>query len=394
MKTMKKIQALLLVLCLAAAVLGGCKPEEGESVPGSESAAESTESAQGGESGEEVIYITSDEIDLRQKVVDYMKEMASIEWTAGFTIDYSTQGNANLIYKQGEKYLGMVYNNNQTGLEQFYDILGEDMIYDGTKASWNESPGNSCATSIRHAWQQISPTVNFSYSADMLPWYEESGVVAIGNLDWSHYDGSNTLISVFNQNSREVLWEAYALMLPGDALVRYIDTGGHAQMITKAPAVVRDKDGNIDPENSYLYFTEQNNLLNTMRDYPSSWKVDYPISFAAVSAGSYLPVSCRELLEGRTEAPAYALSGFAVKDGALKGTLKCNYCMNVITVTVTKDGAEVASAQVIPYSRTANLKTLNGDLKLEELGSGEYELTVTVATGIETKAIQTLTFTK
>ena len=41
-------------------------------------------------------YITSDDVDLRQMVVDYMYAMANIRWTAGQTLDYSNYGANNL----------------------------------------------------------------------------------------------------------------------------------------------------------------------------------------------------------------------------------------------------------------------------------------------------------
>ena len=63
----------------------------------------------------EKLYITNDEVDLRQKVVDYMYAMANIKWTAGILLDYSNYS-ATLVYEPGKTYLGMVYNSNGNGL--------------------------------------------------------------------------------------------------------------------------------------------------------------------------------------------------------------------------------------------------------------------------------------
>ena len=326
-----------------------------------------------------------------------MVNMASIEWTAGVLIDYSSQSTT-LVYKPGEKYLGMVYNNNATGLEKFLSILDENNVSVETKTSWNESPGNSCATSIRHAYQQVSPVVEFGYSADMLPYYEKTGIVAIGNIDWSHYDGSNTLISVFNQNDRNDLLEAYALMQPGDSLVRYIDTGGHAQMITKEPFVMRKSDGTIDPDNSYLYITEQNNLLNHTRELPSSWKVDYPVSFATCQNGSYLPVTIQALIDGEADAPTFEFSSAPTKEdlasGTIKGNLKCNYAINEVRFEFKSGGEVVKSFSTYPYARSFGFKTVRAELGLADLPAGDYEMTVTAITGPATETIFSETFTK
>jgi hypothetical protein len=49
----------------------------------------------------EKLYITNDEVDLRQKVVDYMYAMANIKWTAGILLDYSNYS-ATLVYEPGK----------------------------------------------------------------------------------------------------------------------------------------------------------------------------------------------------------------------------------------------------------------------------------------------------
>ena len=81
-------------------------------------------------------------------VVDYMYAMANIQWTAGQQLDYSKYGAKNLVYESGQTYLGMVYNNNATGLEMFMSILDGNNNHIGTDAGWDTAPGNSCATSI------------------------------------------------------------------------------------------------------------------------------------------------------------------------------------------------------------------------------------------------------
>lgn len=394
---MKKTLVLFLITVLLLGCLSACKPGAEESKTGPTGESIITEESVEESEEEKTEYITSDQYDLRQAVVDYMKEMASIQWTAGMTLDYSDKGNANLKYEKGKTYLGMVYNNNQTGLEMFQSVLGAKNTYNFITDSWNEAPGNSCATSIRHAWQQVCANVEFSYSYDILPTFEKNGIVAVGDIDWSQYDGSNTLVSVFNQNEREVLFEAYALTQPGDALVRYIDTGGHAMMVTKETVVFRDKDGNIDPDNSYLYLSEQNNLLNTLREYPSSWKIDYPMTFTQVSSGSYLPVTAQELRDGRTEAPTFEVKNAPTAEnlanGTMKGTVKCNYCINSLTLTVYSGDKAVQSAVDYPYARSVGFKTVKG-LDLSALESGEYRLVIVAVIGFGSETLVDVTFSK
>lgn len=409
---MKRIKIIPVVMCLCL-FLGACQ-EKGEVEEGNQQENNKTDTSEQDSSDNDnkdleedrqelstddgQKYITSEEVDLRQMVVQYMYDMANIEWTAGMLIDYSEQADPSLVYQPGQKYLGMVYNNNQTGLEMFQSVLDESNTYMSENTSWNESPGNSCATSIKHAWQQVSASVEFSYSMDMLPYYEDTGVIAVGDINWDEYDGKNTLISVLNRNEREVLMEAYALVLPGDALVRYLDTGGHALMVTKEPTIVRDADGKIDPAQSYVYLTDQNNRLHTRREYPSSWEVDRPVTFENACLEGYLPVTTAELRDGKAPVPKFEVSSTPTADdlsqGNLKGSVKCNYCINTITAEVISDGETVASVETYPYSRNFGFKTIKKDLNLDELSAGNYCLVIVAEIGLGTETLVEIEFTK
>lgn len=336
--------------------------------------------------------ITSDEVDLRQMVVEYMYAMANIKWTAGIRLDYSSYASKSLIYEPGQTYLGMVYNNNQNGFEAFLDVLDENNNNIGTQAGWGTAPGNSCATSIRHAWQQISPTTNYEYSADMLPYFTSTGVLALGNIDWSGYRDNNT-DTVVKKHDAQVIFQAYALTLPGDALVRFLGTGGHALMVTKNPTVVYNADGTIDMDKSYVYLTDQNNRLHTRREYPSSWEVDRAVSFASALKDGYLPVTNAELQSGTTPTPTFELTMkptvSAVQNGTVKGTVKSNHYINTVRMEVFSGDTVVASAQTHPYLKTCGFSTLGKQLKISELPAGKYKLVITaeVAFGIQTLVV-------
>ena len=374
------LAAILLLICFA-----GC-----DQIPGANTSPKSTEP--------EKLFITSEEVDLRQMVVDYMYAMANIRWTAGQTLDYSNYGANNLIYEAGQTYFGMVYNNNATGLEKFQSILDTNGLNVDSEIRWDSAAGNSCATSIRHAWQQISTTAGFGYSADMMPCYRYSGVVAIGDIDWSCYDRTHTK-TVIQGNSRDVILEAYALTLPGDALVRHLgDAGGHALMITKAPTVVRNEDGSINLVNSYLYLTDQNNNLNNKREYPSSWTVDAKVSFSSALQEGYLPVTVAELRDGRTEVPRLELEGVPTEQevtlGNVTGTVKSNYCINTVRLEIRSGDRVVVDAAAHPYAVSFSLQELGQALNIQDLSAGEYTLVVIAEVGLATQTLFTLSFSR
>lgn len=343
----------------------------------------------------ERLFITSDEVDLRQMVVDYMYAMANVQWTAGITIDYSSYSSS-LVYESGKTYLGMVYNNNQNGFEAFMDLLDENNCHTGTITGWSSAVGNSCATSIEHAWQLVSATVDYGYSQDMMPYYKHTGVVPVGDIDWSCYNGTNTN-SIIGQHDRQTIFEAYAQMLPGDALMRYQNNGGHALMLTKAPTVVRNEDGTINMAQSYLYLTDQNNRLHNRREYPSSWEVDRPMTFSNALQDGYLPVTVAELRDGIAPVPTFTVTAPTAENlaaGNVKGNVRSNYCLNTLRMELRSGETLVATAVSHPYERSCGFSDLGKDLKIADLPAGQYTLTIIAEVGLATQTIVETTFTK
>ena len=347
-------------------------------------------------------YYTSDEVDLRGMVVQYMYDMANVQWIAASDMDFRDMCNStSLYYRAGQTYLGMTYNDNRTGIEQFRTILDASGkhtgVYSSTEDAWQNSPGNSCATSVEHAWQVVSPTIEYEYSRDMMPYYPGTNVLPVGDIDWSTYDGSNTN-SIIAANSQTVVMEAYALTHAGDGINRYLGTGGHAMMITKEPEVVRDAQGNIDPNNSYIYLTDQNNGLNNSRQYPSSYTVDAKKSFALVYSEGYLPVTFAEVQQGRAPIPTFALDGdvqeAALNQGYLTGSIESNYNLMTITAEVTANGQVVASASAHPYTKRFALQEMSDDLGINQLASGNYHLTIAAEVGLGSKTLVNMDFTR
>ena len=395
-----KLLAILLALALLLTCAVGCEqtPAPSTSPTPTDPQPSTSQPTEPQPTEDETLYITGDDVDLRQMVVEYMYAMANIRWTAGQELDYSKYGAKNLIYEAGSTYLGMVYNNNATGLEKFQSILDENGLNIDSETRWDSAAGNSCATSIRHAWQQISTTAGFRYSADMMPCFRYSGVVAIGDIDWSCYDRTHTK-TVIEGNSRDVILEAYALTLPGDALVRHMgDAGGHALMITKAPTVVRNADGSINLVNSYLYLTDQNNNLNNKREYPSSWTVDAKVSFSSALQEGYLPVTVAELRDSKTEIPRFELedapTAQEVALGNVGGTVISNYCLNTIRLEIRSGDSVVACAAAYPYAASFSLTELGQLLKITDLSSGEYTLGVIAEVGLATQTLLELSFSR
>ncbi|MBR4767536.1 MAG: hypothetical protein IK088_01020 [Lachnospiraceae bacterium] len=326
------------------------------------------------------------ESQLRQAAVDYMVEMGSIRWTSEQTFDYSFNSKL-LVYEAGKTFLGMVYNNGQSGLEAFLSVLDSDHVYRLNDTGWDTAPGNSCATSIRHVWQLVSPDVEFNYSIDMMPVGSGKGMVSVGKIRWDLYDGKNTTESILKHTPTEDVLQSYAEAEPGDAMMRYLDKGGHALLVTKPAKVKRNPDGTIDPDGSFMYLTDQNNLLNTVREYPSSWKIDRETTFTKALDCGWLPVSIAAFRAEKVPMPEVVMYGAptaeALKAGiGLSGELRSNYCMTSVGIEIRKGKRIVSRQEVYPYARSILLSKVRNLPDTKNLKAGSYELRLRVKAGL------------
>ena len=343
-----------------------------------------TAALRAGRTGKE--YSPLGEADLRREAIRYMIAMASVKWTANDRFDYSFN-NKLLVYEPGQTYYGVIYNNNRNGLEAFTDAIDENGVLHVKDTGWDSCPGNSCATSIRHAWQLVSPEVEFNYCIDMMPVGPGKGMAPVGKIRWDLYDGKNTTESILKNMPEEDVLEAYIAAKPGDGMVRYLDTGGHALMVTKEPYVKRDRNGIINKDESTLFLTDQNNLLNTTREYLSSWKIDKAVTFTKALECGWLPVSLKVFREGRAEKAYVKAYGAPTEESLAKkidllGELKSNYCFVNVSAKLTRGRKTIASVTVHPYERTFSLRKLRFGKTIEALQSGSYKLTLTAKAGV------------
>lgn len=343
--------------------------------------------------------------DLRQTAVGYMRAMANVIWTAGSKTSINFTFIApSLDYRPGRTYMGMIYNWDLfSNFEAFVDTL-ENGVYNNDNATTGNVPGNTCSTSILHAWQTVSPKVDYSYTIDMMPGVRENGVIPVGNVDWSTYNGSrsvkgNTKNSVLNATPAQTVYEAYALLLPGDALMRQFENGGHALMCTGETTVSRKADGTIDPNKSYTVLTDQNTQMNNERGYPSSWGYDRHRSFSSIYGDGFLPVTIPELRDNKTEKPYIALpqlpSFNELGYGVIDGEAVSNYRLLTFTSEILKggpDGEVIASYSAHPHSKKVQLRTYITPLKIRTLDPGVYVLRLTGEVGLLEQEILTVAF--
>lgn len=415
----------------------------------------------------------------RQTVTDYMKSMMNVQWTTVEDISYHYSYNNST----GEATTEAIY------LPAYYDVDGDgtedQIIYQGipyshgggSLDSWTAnaageadsngvytmygitnnimngyvSPngdvdrgdarlGNDCADSVLWAWGQVSDSLTFRYTGNML---KAMGCEYIGNYVMSYTNASGTTVtmadtkttfpSVDNNftgtaaictfNGTDVMYEAYGMLQFGDVLVNRKSgadggDGGHAMMVKSinvANQTVTVMDQTTTNETALRkYFrgttTTQPSCLAydaELGAYVAVLQNESTYTFEELYNNGYLPMSCSELLDATDEISAeadYTYSEAATATGAenlFVGTVSSKYPIEYIklTITNTTTGASKESYcyrretdrvggsgtdknyLTLPLTRfeeDADLGVLQGDFDYSVLGSGDYTCTYAV----------------
>ena len=226
--------------------------------------------------------------ELRKEVVAYMRSMSEIKWTPEDTVDL-TMINKKLIYNKGETYYGVIYNTERgVDLEKFASYL-EDGTYKGPYTK-KEIPGNHCTSSILISWRKLGDTNTAGWTANMMPQCK-TGILPLGDYIWKEDD--KTTIEMVERTEKNTVLEAYALMQEGDAILYCMGPTGHARMIVENH-VVRNEDGTIDPEESYIISIEQTNSFfkdALEKGINTTWYVDRKYTYETIHSKKYVPIT-------------------------------------------------------------------------------------------------------
>lgn len=265
----------------------------------------------------------------REKVVDYMRAMGTVQWTVDQEkLEYIKNRKApNCVhyqcYERGKTYMGIPYAHSAGGMARFLSVMArkdgdvyttipdlpngeyyvgktaEELADEGISVKDNygftQYMGNDCSSAVSWSWRQVS-SVDMAeggcygrYSGNMIPTQENKknhGILPVGDF----FACSEDCREVLKDVGEEAIYEAYAKAVMGDAICGF-DTSGHVLMLSFDPMVIRDAAGKIDASKSFLVTIEQgggffdskgtDNLFR--EDLPEpiqvSWRVDYRYNF-------------------------------------------------------------------------------------------------------------------
>ena len=223
----------------------------------------------------------------RAKIVDYMRAVASIEWTPSVDIPYWSKSQG-FTFKAGEIYYGVPYT--QAGRDHDLDSFRTQLkVVDGVAQYVGPSEsstywGTDCSSTVSHAWRQVDPKFP-TLSTDMMFPEANKRIVAVGDY---RLVSKRSTAEITKENGYEVMASSYALLKPGDAVL-YRESSGHVMLVLKN-----------EPEKSRLFIADQTGCSNGVpkgRDGHSTLRVDYEFTYKTLFEKDYIPIRLKALEE-------------------------------------------------------------------------------------------------
>ena len=290
---------------------------------------------------------------LRDTVVAAMYKMGTIKWTTSQDLYHDCHCLLSVChgaYKQGQLHIGIPYNHYSTTYERFIACFDENNV----AADWvytlpaiegfDTYFGNDCSGAVQAAWWTVSNTTDVRYCENMQPIRSRFGCIAVGQWpsDVEVLSGETSYKKVISLMSLEEWYEAYAQVRRGDAYVNLGKDGNHTRMAQEDPVIVRDENGVIDGDYSYIITIEQG-APATMDPYFCSWRFDYKYTFKNLILGGYLPITCEELLTGEMEpVEVKVVGGTEGRGGMTVGMVEANYNIDTVTLIIQDSQGNVA----------------------------------------------------
>lgn len=335
--------------------------------------------------------ISAEEQALRDKVVQKMYDMGTIEWTVDQPLKHTcncSMSICNSTFNTTYTYYGLPYNHKNGSLARMQYIMDEDgtlqdWVYDcDSFDTFDVYMGNDCSSALLQAWLSVSNKINFMRTTRQNPAYG-LGTVAVGDYEYDlGYDlttnkGKDTT-NTTQYNGEQVMYEAYAQLLAGDGICFYeakTKFSGHSRMVSRNAVVVRDQDGRINGDYSYILCHEQGReTIDEVAKTYSTWGINTKYTFAALYGGGYLPTTVPELAGGAIDTPEAHIENDADgKPGLTTGVVKANYSLDSVHIVIADSQGNTVYDDLMWPSVSTRTESNSNDMQIRQVVM-EYDL--------------------
>lgn len=342
-----------LAILTIAVLLAGCAPKQTEPFPTEVTLLDSSGYVVDGimEYPDYTFDGTPTTDELRQTAVRAFRDLLTVRWSTIAPIIYEKAGPVSgktFTHQPDVTYAGTLYSNANAGLFQFleyYDFDTGRLNYPGDTKDLKRDLGAACADAM--LWGVATVCNSFDGAYYPVTMVYKNGYLPVGDYTYDFtIDNYNDLPTyrIVESNGPEIMLDAYSKMLPADMLTSTPDN--HGMMVIEAPTVVYKEDGSIDPDKSIVLIQDQragsgDGFYEVEEDgqiLQYSGRTSAEFTFARLLERSYLPVTTAEFIgEKAYEAATAELDRECKSVSALtEATVKCNYPLAVVCVTVTE----------------------------------------------------------
>ena len=293
---------------------------------------------------------------LRDTVEQRMREMGTVEWSTSEKLYHDCTCQLAICYgayMPGMLHRGIPYNHKGGSMARFMycmepisdtHYIAADWTYDiKSYDGFDLYIGNDCSGAVQNAWWAVSNSSDV-LSCQYMQTSWNRGTIAVGDWpsDITVPEGKKSEELICEVAGREVMYDSYAEMRKGDAIVHIGENGNHTRLVSCDAVIVRNEKGEINGDYSYILAHEQGGPAVT-NPYFTTWRIDHKHTFANMYMGGYFPVTIEELITGEMEPSECTLTGNAEGYvGMFTGQVKANYHLECVTLTVTDSKGEAA----------------------------------------------------
>lgn len=339
----------------------------------------------------------------RKLCVDFFRFSQTFAWTPDEDHDFSytlSGKTTNKTVKQGTVYGGLPYmrgTGNVYRIMEFYDP--ESGVVDMKNAAANQLYfGNQCSIGASWGWARVVNSAEYQWTQGMVA---SCGFIPVGEYTYDFSIprlGNGQILStdVCKKNGEEVMFRSYAMLKPADGLV-YYTTAGHVIMCSSDPVVVKNSDGTINGEESYITIIDQDTGWEEKTQSDGSvflvqGSVDQKITFAKLYKGDYIPFTFPELLgtDPIEEVSCKVnIEGDSVKRNDLPNvTVTANYYISDVHLYVYDESGEELAHKVSRVSSAGRtevpLGASIGVSGLKKYADGKHKIKITCQLGYGT----------
>lgn len=340
---------------------------------------------------------------MRQLCVDFFRFSKNVLWISADAAEIPLNYNAtswetmpgNTLYG-GLPYVGNTGCGNVYRMMDYYDEATGKLDILRAMGSYPGLFGNHCSGGAYWGWARVVNSAKYGFTENMT---HARGFLRVGpyTYDDSHtgFNSSFRTKTICTNNGKQTMFESYALVQPADGLVQY-STAGHVIMVSAAPVVVRDPDGSINANKSYLQVIEQtsqweNQTNGNGKEYNVKGYVDKKYAFATLFNSGYIPFTFAEFLGTdpveETKCTS-SLSGSSVTlDQIFSSHVKSNYAISDVYVLISDSSGVVQKTMVKATAvHTMQLNVRNSGNNVDiwgktQLGSGSYTVKIQAQLG-------------